>query len=427
MRASSNHNWLHCPTRDVTLMKSRSALTIAGIGVLLFVLTGILPGNLFLDPALRWIPGILELWWILVALGAALYVKQNYGLRLPGTPSEGNLKRQDIIESTNWSRENKHAIRKTIGVGLVLAGGVGYILSTLLGLGAIEGLWILSIVVGVVLVALAWRRSRGIKADHTREVSVRLPDQLALHTFHVKLRQVAEDKGYTIGGDTSPGDGGRTSAFDDDIFHSHGSFTARRRPIAEALSLLPDDRDESVLSNVVTAIPVGFLSFAVGLCVLLVTPGPGVAESNEALYDAVHLLGILFMLGGVGMAAYGYVRRTREWGELYCVEEGTVYSTDLSLYDEETLTDFDHQETPNVAASDSACELVVTLGATCTNLYDEEQLVTDLNDLADAVESIAEEQRHEFFGTTHRSQPGARGQPSASAAADSTSADATKP
>lgn len=340
---------------------------------------------------------------LLVAVGAALYLYDRYGGSLPGSTKTAELSRQDVIASTNWSRENKHQIRKSIGVGLLTAGLFAWVLSTVLGLGSIERLWLAVAGFGAVLVGLSWRLSRGIKADYTREVSVRLPDQIALHTFHVRLRQFAEDKGYAIVSETSPSEGGRSAAFDEKVWLSHGSFKARQRPVAESRALVPEVEDDPYLSKLLTAITVGFVVIVTGISLTQVQPDPTATDPNMALYDGAHFLGGLFVLVGIALVAYGYIRRTREWGEIYCVEEGTVYGSDLNLYDEETVRGFESHVTPNVSAPDSACELVVTLGATCTSLYDERRLEEDLQSLADEVETLAETQRHEFFGDDDRS------------------------
>lgn len=342
------------------------------------------------------VAGLAELWWLFVAAGLAVWIGPRYGHRLPGRSSGGSIDRDAIVASTNWSRENRHQLRMRLGVGLVVAGTVGFVVATVLNLGSLGVVWLLLAVAGGVLVALAWRLSRGIAADHTREVRVQLPDGVALHSFHVGLRRLAEDLGYAIAGDTSPSEGGRPAAYDDDVFLSHGSIHARQRPVAAAIPLLPDDVDDPYLERVVTAIPVGLVGVVVGVSLLLVSPAPMAAEPNRGLYDAVHLIGGLFALAGLGLVVYGYVRRTREWGDIYCVEEGTVYATEANLHGDRGLAGTDG-EVPSASGPDAACELVVTLGASCTSLYDEEELLEDLETLAEAVPDIAADCRHERF------------------------------
>lgn len=378
-------------------MKTRNLGTAAiGIGVLLFLV-----GTFGVAGPFTPLVGLAPEWGLFVTIGAALYVYSWYGGGLPTPSNTPSLQRQDIIEPTNWSRENKHQIRKSFGVGLLTAGVLAWALSTVLGLGSLEGLWLVVAGVGVVLIALSWRLSRGIKADHTREVSVRLPNHIALHTFHVRLRQLVEDKGYAVVSDTSPSEGGREAGFGENVWLSHGSFKARQRPVAEAQALVPEAQDDPYLSKILTAITLGLVGVMGGVSLTQVQPDPTTTDPNMALYDGAHLLGWLFVLVGIGLVAYGYVRRTREWGEIYCVEEGTVYGSNLNLYDRETLDHVESHAKPNVSAPDTACELVVTLGASCTSLYDEKRLERDLESFADDVADLAQEQRHEFFTSGH--------------------------
>lgn len=379
----------------------RASITAVAFGVLLFAVGELVPTGPYGTSPLDPLVGLASLWWLPVAAGVGLYLYGRYGDDLPGSASAAALRRQDIVESTNWSRENTHKIRKSVGVGLVAAGLFAWALSTVLGLNGLGLLWLVVAGVGAVLVALSWRLSRGIKADYTREVSVRLPNHVALHTFHVRLRQLVEDRGYAVVSDTSPSEGGRAAAFDDGVWLSHGSFRARQRPVAESQTLIPEAENDPYLSKLLTAITLGLVAVTGGVSLTRVTPDPTATDPNMALYDGAHLLGWLAVLAGLGLVAYGYVRRTREWGEIYCVEEGTVYGSELNLYDEATLDDFESHATPNVSAPDTSCELVVTLGATCTSLYDERRLTEDLRELADAVENLADEQRHEYFASGH--------------------------
>jgi hypothetical protein len=359
----------------------------------------------FYDGPLAEFGGLMELWTVFVTAGVVLYVYDRLNLNIGSKGTTAGLQRQDILESTNWSRENKYQMRKSIGIALVTAGILAWALSTVLGLSGLGLLWLVLSGVGAVLVGLSWRFSQGIKANYTRQVSVRLPDQIALHTFHVRLRQLVEDNGYAVVSETSPSEGGRAAAFADSVWLSHGSFTARRRPIAETQTLLPEVEDDPYLSKLLTAITLGLVAVLAGVSMTQVHASPLATDPNTALYDGAHLLGGVFTVVGVALVGYGYVRRTREWGELYCVEEGTVYSSNLNIYDEKTRSDLDSHATPNVSATDTACELVVTLGGTCTSLYDEEQLQSDLQSLAEEVESLAIGQRHEFFAGTASLSP----------------------
>jgi uncharacterized membrane protein YidH (DUF202 family) len=386
--------------------RTKAGNALLGIGAVLFLLERVAPDLFFTGP-LSVFAGVPGGGLTFVALGLGMYAIDRYGLSLPGSAgATAGIQRQDIIASTNWSRENKHQIRKSFGVGLATAGVLAWALSSLLGVGSIKLLWLLVAGIGGLMVVLSWRLARGIKADYTREVSVRLPDQIALHTFHVRLRQLVEDRGYAVVSDTSPSEGGRGAAFADGVWLSHGSFKARRRPIADSQTLVPEVEDDPYLSKILTAITLGFVGILGGISLTQVSPSLTATDPNMALYDGAHVLGWLFVLVGVGLVAYGYVRRTREWGEIYCVEEGTVYGSNVNLYDEETRTDFESHATPNVSAPDTACELVVTLGGTCTSLYDERQLENDLQSLAEDVQSVASEQRHEFFEGDRDLSPG---------------------
>lgn len=380
---------------DTMKLKNLAYVFLAAVGALLLLNTFVF--GPYYDGPLAVTGGLMELWVIFVGGGAALYMSDRFDLNLGSKGATAGLQRQDILASTNWSRENKYQMRKSVGVGLVTAGVLAWALSAVLGLPSLQLLWLVVAGVGAVLVALSWRLSQGIKANYTREVSVRLPDQISLHTFHVRLRQLVEDKGYAVVSETSPSEGGRAAAFTDNVWLSHGSFTARRRPIAETQTLLPEVEDDPYLSKILTAITLGLVGILGGISLTQVQPNPLTTDANTVLYDGAHVIGWLFVVIGVALVGYGYVKRTREWGELYCVEEGTVYSSNVNIYDEDTRADFDSHATPNVSTTDTACELVVTLGATCTSLYDEDQLQTDLQSLAEEVQALAFEQRHEFF------------------------------
>ncbi len=365
-------------------------------GGILFLLGAVVTSPGYTGP-LADLGGLMGTWVLFFAIGVGLYLYDRFDLSLGSKGASAELQRQDILESTNWTRENKYQIRKSIGVGLLIAGVLAWALSAVLGLSDLQLLWLGTAAVGVVLVTMSWRLSRGIKTNYTHEVSVHLPDQIALHTFHVRLRQLVEDNGYAIVSETSPSNGGRTAAFADRVWLSHGSFKARRRPISETQTLLPEVEDDPYLSKILTPITLGLVSLLGGVSLTQVHPSPLAANPNTTLYDGAHLLGWLFVAVGIALVGYGYVRRTREWGEIYCVEEGTVYSSNVNLYDEDTRSEFDSHVTPNVSTTDTACELVVTLGAACTSLYDEDQLQSDLKSLAEEVQALSLEQRHEFF------------------------------
>lgn len=368
---------------------SRWGKILAGIGLVLAAIQFLLPSLLF--GPLQVIAPLVELWWLLTGVGIALLLVARYGFELPGVRTETTISRQDIIEPTNWARTSRYVLRQSFGAALAVSGTVLLALSLILGNTALAVLWALAAVLGVVWVTVAWRYSHPIVSHHTETMSVRVPDLFSVHSFHVALRQRAEDLGYKIEHNTSPGRGGQTAPHDDNVFHSKGGFKARRRPVESSQTLVDDLEDDTYLSHVVTLATAGVFSAFLGITLLGVASEPLMVTLTTDQLDPVYVFGPVFLLGGLTAVGYDYVTRTREWGELYCVEEGTIYSSSVNVYEDEVLQRIDSRAEPTVSTPETSAVLSVTVGAKCTALYDHDELEADFEALADAIEAAVED------------------------------------
>ena len=340
-----------------------------------------------------WLTTLTDLAVPLVVLAVVLYLLDRGAFReiakerggaggLLGTAADGPLDRYEIVEATNWKRLNWIRLRRSLGVALTVAGTVALVVSLTAGSssgpggsngGAVALLWFGAILLGLALVVTSRTDGEEVAMDYTHRVSVRIPDLFSLHSFHVHLRQVSEDLGYVPTDATSPGRGGTAAAFDDEVFLSKGGFKARKRPFESSLSPLPDDSPMADVLNLTT----GSLTLAAIGASLLVT-GPQVAGVPLLLLGAVAFL-------------YDYVRRTRQWAELYCIEEGTVYTPTANVHDGESTGDRSVHHEPAVSAAESSTELLVTLGAKHSVYFAEDRLASDFETLVERVDEVAAE------------------------------------
>lgn len=366
---------------------SRNGKVLLALGVLLFALntagmTG--PGG-----SLSSLAPVTDIWWLVALVGAALVLLT----RLPGdvgipffnvTTGIGH-DRQDIIAATDWSRMGRTALRSSYGIALTASATVLFVVA--LGLQAFDlvALWIAAMIIGALVIAITWRSSNEIIEDYTETITVRVPDNFAAHSFHIALRQQAEDLGYKIVANTSPTEGGRPSAVADDVFHADGGFSARNRPIEESRPLAPEIDDE-YLERILTVATLGVFVALLGVTLVSIDLGGAAASALGA---------VLFIVGAV-IVAYDYATRTREWAELYCLEEGTIYSTTVNRYTDDVRESFESpQIQPSASTTETAAVLSVTVSATCTPLYGEDAVEEDFETLVDAVESAAAEYRFE--------------------------------
>lgn len=328
-------------------------------------------------------PGGPEAALALVVGGSILLVATRFGVSMPGVQRRLSLDRQDVVSPTDWSRIGKYTLRSSFGTALAAAGGVLFVVSLILQDFGMAAAWAFVTLAGLVLQVVSWRFAHEIAADHTRTLSVRVPDLFSVHSFHVALRQQAEDLGYRVVENASPAESGSKSPIDESVLHSKGGFKARRRPVGETKSLAPEI-DDPYLDRILTVTTLGVFTLLLGVMVFSV---------GDRVDQSVPLLGLPLALIGIGVIGYDYVTRTREWGELYCVEEGTVYASTINEYDDDVLESPNRGPEPTVSSSATGAVLSVTVGAKCTALYDEEELAEDFEELVGAIEGASEEFR----------------------------------
>lgn len=290
------------------------------------------------------------------------------------------LDRDDIIAPTDWARIGKYTLRRSFGAAVAASAAVLLVVSLAVQRFDLVGMWVLLLVVGVVVVAITWRSAHPIVDDYTRTFAVRVPDQFAAHSFHVALRQTAEDRGYKIRSAVSPTESGSQSRIDNSVLHAKGGFRARHRPISESRTLIPEFED-GYLSTLLTVSTLGVFTAFLGFML----------TQLSALGLAGVVIGLILVVVGVVIIAYDYVIRSREWAELYCVEEGTVYATTVNKYEDDVLDAMDRGVDPTVKSPETSAVLSVTVGAKCTPLYDENDLHADFEALADAVDAASDD------------------------------------
>ncbi|WP_152419876.1 hypothetical protein [Natrialba hulunbeirensis] len=362
---------------------ARNGKLLFGLGVLLFVidaagLTG--PGE-----PLTALGSVVSFWWLLVFAGAALVLlpRLTSGGSVPFLDIDNGIsqERQDIVAETDWSRLGRYTLRNSYGLALTVSAVILFIVALGLQEFGLVALWVAAMIIGAIIVAITWRSSYGIIADHTETIAVRAPDNFAAHSFHIALRQQAEDLGYRIATSTSPTAAGRASAVADDVFHASGGFEATTRPIEHSRSLAPEVDDE-YLEQILTVATLGVFISLLGITLVGIDAGGA----------AVSAFGGVFFLVGTTIVAYDYATRTREWAKLYCVEEGTIYSTTVNTYDDGVQEAFESPRIdPSSSTTETAAILSVTVSATCTPMYGEENVEEDFEELVAAVEDAADE------------------------------------
>lgn len=342
---------------------------------------------------LRSLSPLANLWWVPLAAGVLAVLADRRGSveALVGGTQAGIAgsapNRHEIIAPTNWRHQNQLVLQRSLGLSLLVATAVGAATTILLkettavftGYDTALGFLVLVAAAGTSLLVVSSRSTRHIRDDHTHRVSVRLPDLFSVHSFHVHLRQQAEDLGFAVRNEASPERSGVPTGYDDSIFLSKGGFTTRKRPVPASASLI----DDGLVSELLSLASLG--AFAVVLGVLLYfSPGSLVVEGI-----ALTLPLVVVCLGvGVTILLKDYLDRTNHWAELYCVMEGTIYNPETRLYDDSVDVALEHA-TPQVADSETSCEMIVTVGAGCSPSFDEHQLEDDFATFVDSIEDLA--------------------------------------
>ncbi|MFB6308082.1 MAG: hypothetical protein ABEH35_02020 [Haloarculaceae archaeon] len=374
---------------------SRWGKVLLGIGIVLALFQFAMPAGLLVGPV-GVIAPLVGLWWALLLLGIAGLAVARFGLNLPTLRTQTPISREDIIQPTNWARNSRYVLRRSFGVALAVSSVVLLIVALALGETGLAILWILTLLLGIVWLVLGWRYSLDIVDHHTHTLSVRVPDLFAVHSFHVALRQQAEDLGYVIQRDTSPGSGGQSSAYNGEVFHANGGFKARKRPVGSSRILFPELDDDPYLSQVATVATLGVFALFLGITLITIAQvSIGMMVATGQL-DPALVSGLVFLLVGIVLVAYDYVTRTREWGELYCIEEGTVHSSTVNVYDDDVLSSGTSHASPTVTTPDAAAVLSVTVGAKCSSLFDEADLESDFEALVDEIEVAASDAQLEI-------------------------------
>lgn len=370
---------------------------LATIGIVLAVFEFFLSNLLFGLPTL--VSDVVGLWWVFLGAGIIGLAIDRGSVSIPAIRTESSVQRQDIIRPTNWSRTGKYALRKSYGIGLLVASLVAFVLALIVGNVGLAILWFLAGLLGAVLSLTAWRFGRDITAHHTATFSVRAPNLFSAHDFHIAIRQTAEDLGYEMQRETSPGIGGEPAEHNGELFHAKGGFKGRKRPIASSRVLVPDIEDEQYLSNLLTLSTTGIVAILIGVTSLASASIPLELALRTDEFDIVYLVGPLFLFAGAGATLYDYYIRTREWGELYCVEEGTIHGSTTRVYEERTLESLESHVEPTVTTAESSATLSVTVGAKSSSLFDEEELESDLEKLIDAVDQAATANKLDIIST----------------------------
>ncbi|MFB6151861.1 MAG: hypothetical protein ABEJ40_08660 [Haloarculaceae archaeon] len=388
----------------MTLSKNAGRLLVLG-GLGLAVLGQVLPTGPLVDTP-TWLIQLTQLWLPAVIFGGLLYAYDTGAFQSAVGDAEGvlnrstggPLERHEVIAATNWKRVNSIVFRRSLGASLAVAGLVAFVLSVTLGASqggsASTGLgigaalvWVVAMLVGLMIFLTSRTTSEEIEMDYTHRVSVRVPDLFSVHSFHVHLRQIAEDLGYVVSEKTSPGRGGSAAAFDDEVFLSKGGFKARKRPISPSISFVPED---SPLAEVLNLTTVSMVLTMVGLS-MLVTGPRGV--------------GLVSALVGAALFVYDYVRRTRQWAELYCIEEGTVYTPTANVHEDDPPEEGVVHREPAVSAAESSTEMIVTLGARNSVYFDDDRLVEDFEAVVSRLDEVAQENSYTVLDEQAQRRP----------------------
>ena len=325
------------------------------------------------------------LWWILLIGGIALLIvgRRTGALAILKRLSFG---RHDIIKSTNWARLGGAEFRKPIGTSLILIAAFLLIFEFVFGMPyPLLFVWVILIAVGAIL--LIWRPYSVIH-DHTKNILIKIPDLLSIHTFHTNLRQCIEDAGYVIAEDVSPGEGSSASRFNNNIFLLNGGVRAMKKSIAPSKLLIPELAETPVISNILTLFGIGILLTFLGFT-LIVHGFTTWAYKDWAF--VVEIIGIVLMLIGIAFLLYDFVTRTRKLAQIYVVEEGTAYIPTINVYAPKVPERAGFRAEPNVSVTHTSCEFVVTVGATRNRFFDAGELEKDFSAITDSIASITEE------------------------------------
>lgn len=392
---------------------SRWSRYLIGFGIVLFVLEN-LPGNLSepLSPILSTLAPLLSIWWVFFFAGIGLVAVRRWNIDTP-IASGSALARHDIIQSTNWSRMNKYEFRRSIAVALIAAPIPVFILAAVIQRFDVALIWAVITVMGVLWI-LSLSRDEDITHDFTKSVEVRIPNLFSLHSFHLHLRQTVEDLGYVTAEDTSPERGGARSSHSSDVFLAEGGFTARKQAIPPSRSLLGGDSENSG-PGVLSVLTLGIFLLMLGVTLVWIAP-----EIEGDIQQYVPVAGGIVLLAGIVVTASDYYSRTNNWREIYCVEEGTVYSPTVEVDD----TDNEHADSPErgnglsldmdrpealslsmgedrsteIRTSQTSGVVTVTIGARRSAAVDTEQFESEFETMQRAIEDAVEE--HELEMTT---------------------------
>ncbi|MDI6886060.1 MAG: hypothetical protein QMD22_06910 [archaeon] len=245
--------------------------------------------------------------------------------------------------------------------------------------------WAIIIAVGAIL--LIWR-PYSIIHDHTKNILIKIPDILSIHTFHTNLRQCIEDTGYVIAEAVSPGEGSSASRFNNDIFLLNGGIRAIKKSTSPSKSLIPELAETPIVSNILTLFGIGILLTFLGFT--LIVHGFTTWIGEEWAFP-VEIIGIVLMLIGIAFLLYDLVTRTRRLAVIYVVEEGTAYIPTMNIYDPRIIEKIGFRAEPNISVKHTSCELVVTVGATRNRFFDVEELEKDFNKIVESIEGITKE------------------------------------
>ncbi|MFB6084100.1 MAG: hypothetical protein ABEJ94_07640 [Halorientalis sp.] len=342
------------------------------------------------QPVLLLVGRVADLWWVALVLGGVV-LAYDYGFldrmtsrtqtgRATGTAARARkpISREDIIQATNWSRVNFIVFRRSIGVSLAAAGLIGTIIALVMGRGPslISGITFIAMIAGIWVVLTSRTRGKEISDDYTHRVSVRIPDLFEPHSFHLHLRQIAEDLGYVMADEISPGVGGVPAQFDEDVFLSEGGFIARKRPIMPPLSPFPE---ESLLADLVNVTSISMAAIFVSIAAIASSPS-----------SAMLPIGLVVTVVGILGLLYSYIVRTRNWARLYCLVEGTVHTPTANLYAEGLGNSGTEKLEPTISSPESATELIVTVGVRSSPYFDDEELQADFTSFVDDIDTVAQ-------------------------------------
>ncbi len=364
---------------------------LIGLGIVFLVMSLLLPAIDIFGP----IAIIFSVWWLFLIAGIGLLIAGRTRIGTLTSAKALSFYRYDIIKSTNWIRASKIEFRRTLGMGLIASGIILLILELIWKTFSLLFIWLILIVIGVIWVVLAWWVPYLITHDYTHKIFVRIPDIFSLHTFHTNLRQCAEDVGYGISEDVSPGESSSSSSYNNNIFLLKGGFKAIKKPISPSKPLFSGISEMPLISDILTVSTLSLFLMMLGGT--LMTHGMTV-WITEDWGTAVGIIGIILLLIGICIFVYDYLTRTQKWGEVYVAEEGTIYIPTANIYDPKLLERIQFRAEPNISASQTACELVVTIGARCTKFFDAKELESDFKTITDSIGKIAEENKLKVKG-----------------------------